>query len=156
VRKYNKGVVTSADFAPWIRPKPQSGLIIGERWIPLEDLPAAPVSLEDQGEAGGCGPEASLPQVPAASSRVRHARGYSSGVVTNADCGSPEIRRVRESVKLVLTGADFGPRMPRKPQGGLIVEGRWIDRPHSPDTSTTPADDGAAVGAIPKRRARKR
>jgi hypothetical protein len=122
VRKYNKGVVTSADFAPWVRPKPQSGLIVGERWIPLEDLPAASVAPEDQGEAGGCAPEASLPHVPAASSRVRRGRGYNSGAVTSADCG---------------------PWVPPKPQGGLIVEGRWIDRPRS----SPPEDAGAAAGA---------
>jgi hypothetical protein len=129
--KYSGGVAMLKDVTDWRPPRRHDGVIILSP--PAGAIP--PRLLGELPDALAPASEVPLSRVPPASPGTRCAREYNSGVVTSADCGA---------------------WIPPKPQGGLIVEGRWIDRPHSPDASTPPVNDGGAIGATPKRRARKR
>jgi hypothetical protein len=129
--KYSDGVAMLKDCIDWRPPRRHDGVIIlspPEGAIP----PASEGELRKESTPASQPP---LPQRPPASSGDRHARGYSSGVVTSAD---------------------FGPWVPPKPQRGLIVEGRWVPLPDASDEPAPPESKATSVTASPKRRARKR
>jgi hypothetical protein len=134
--KYSGGVAMLKDCTDWRPPRRHDGVIIlspPEAAVPTVPIPAPEVVPAEYGDTPGF--DSSLPQVPAAEPGVRLVREYSSGVVTSAD---------------------FGPWGPPKPEGGLIVEGRWIPLPDVSDESAPPTDQHASPGAPLKRRARKR
>ena len=120
--KYSGGVAMLKDVIDWRPPRRHDGVITlspPPGSIPSRLLSELPEELAPAFEAP-------LPRVSPGSPGARYARGYNSGVVTSADCG-PWVRP--------------------KPQGGLIVEGRWIDRPRSSEAAAPPEDAGAAAGA---------
>jgi len=129
--KYSGGVAMLKDCIDWRPPRRCDGVII----LSPPEPAIPPVSEGELREESAPAAQPPLPQLPPASSGDRRARGYSSGVVTSAD---------------------FGPWVPPRPQGGLIVEGRWIPLADSPDAAAPPEGRATSAGVSPKRRTRKR
>jgi hypothetical protein len=116
------GVAMLKDVTDWRPPRRHDGAITLSP--PAGSIPSR--LLSELPERSAPASEAPLPRVSPGSPGAQYARGYNSGVVTGADCRS---------------------WVPPKPQGGLIVEGRWIDRPRSSEAAAPPEDDSAAAGA---------
>jgi hypothetical protein len=129
--KDSGGVAMLKDVTDWRPPRRHDGVIILSP--PKAATPPSP--MPPSGRSDTAGSESPLPQAQIASPGIRRAGEYDTGVVTSADCG---------------------PWTPPRPQGGLIVEGRWIDLPHPPDASAPSEDKRNVAGGAPKRRIRKR
>jgi hypothetical protein len=129
--KYSGGVAMLKDVIDWRPPRRHDGVITFSP--PAGTIPSRLLSELPEGLPPAS--EVPLPRVPPGSPGVRHAGGYSRGVVTSADCG---------------------PWAPPRPRGGLIVEDRGVDLPDSLEVSAPPAEAGGSEDAPPKRRARKR
>ena len=134
--KYSDGVAMLKDVTDWRPPRQHDGVIILSP--PKAATPPSPTPPADRSEGSEIpGSESPLPHALPTSGGDRHTRENDRGVMKLSDCG-PWVC------------------VPSKPQGGLIVEGRWIDMPHSPDAAAPSKDKRNVAGAAPKRRIRKR
>jgi len=50
MRGYDRGVMKLSDCGPWVTPKPERGLIIGNKWIPLDRSPVETAPPEAETE----------------------------------------------------------------------------------------------------------
>jgi len=128
--KDSDGVAMLKDVTDWRPPRRHDGVII-------ISPPAGSIPSRLLGELPGELAPASaspLPQAPAGSQGIGRERKSSGGVVTGADCA---------------------PWTPPRPQGGLIVDGRWIGWPHPPDAAAPSEDERGVASTAPKRRIRK-
>jgi hypothetical protein len=56
-RGYDRGVMKLSDCAPWVPPKPERGLIIGNKWVSRDCSPVESAPPEDDGEAAVTSPK---------------------------------------------------------------------------------------------------
>jgi hypothetical protein len=57
MRGYDRGVMKLSDCAPWVPSKPERGLIIGNRWVPLDRSPVESASPEEESRSASATPK---------------------------------------------------------------------------------------------------
>jgi len=50
MKEYDRGVMKLSDCGPWVPSTPEGGLIIGNKWIPLDRPPVEPAPSAGDGE----------------------------------------------------------------------------------------------------------